>query len=46
MVHKTKQMELSQLPTDWLVLDDLVMENIFELLSHRDRFNASLVCIL
>lgn len=29
---------------DWLSLDDLIMEKIFEQLPLRDRFNASLVC--
>lgn len=33
----------SQLP-DWMSLDDLIMEKIFEQLPLRDRFNASLVC--
>lgn len=33
----------SQQP-DWLSLDDLIMEKIFEQLPFRDRFNASLVC--
>lgn len=37
-----KQMDSSQ--PDWLLLDDLVMEKIFELLPVRDRFSASLVC--
>lgn len=29
---------------DWLFLDDLIMEKIFQQLPLRDRFNASLVC--
>lgn len=38
------QMDSSQ--PNWLLLDDLIMETIFEQLSIRDRFNASLVCVL
>lgn len=33
----------SQQP-DWLSLDDLIMEKVFEYLPLRGRFNASLVC--
>lgn len=42
MIFKIKQNELAQ--PDWLILDDLIMEKIFEILSVGDRFNASLVC--
>lgn len=36
----------SSLLPDWLELDDLTMEKIFEEMSFHDRFNASLVCVL
>lgn len=38
----SKEIGGSRLP-DWLSLDDLIMETIFERLALRDRFNASLV---
>lgn len=41
---ETMQMDSKQ--PDWLLLDDLIMEKIFQQLSIRDRFNASLVCVL
>lgn len=37
-----KEQDGSQQP-NWLCLDDLIMEKIFEQLPFRDRFNASLV---
>lgn len=37
--------QAKSLHPDWLLLDDLVMEKIFALLSFSDRYRASLVCV-